>query len=288
MVENIRQQFKQALAALDWFIVNENTRHQHDPSVDPIPRQRIKIGGDAARLLAERPSKATAGMTVEVVGEPDNRVRQRLSDLLLESGFRLETSRDQTPVTETASWSKFFDSPRLEVEIARFVDEEEEAQYEPSLEKVLQRLNFEKILLTPGITPRRTRVTLRDLIDAGKSERRIYEVVPAILLYKPQMILRLERDIRKFPELDKIPRDFPRTKKRGLFFGVEWGACVKAAQTFKTYLDQRRARQKSTMMTLRLSPAELDMLRRLKQKLGARSVSEAMLQVARERLLGPS
>ena len=154
-------------------------------------------------------------------------------------------------------------------------------------EKVLQRLNYERLLMTGGLSPKRTRISLPEVMQAAEEEPRIHEVLPAIVVHRPQIISRLEKEIQPYPELIRARQDFFFGRKRGAFYGIEWTECVKAATTFKNYLNRKRAVQKSTMMTLRVSPADLEMLRRLKEKTGARSVSAAILQLARERMLSP-
>ncbi len=108
-------------------------------------------------------------------------------------------------------------------------------------QKVLERLNYEKILLSAGITPHRNKITLSDVMHSTQAEPRIYQILPALLTYKPQAIYRYERDLKKFPELENFTHSFFNEKNRPKFFyGIETQDCLKAAQIYKRFLDQKK------------------------------------------------
>lgn len=154
----------------------------------------------------------------------------------------------------------------------------------PVTEKVIQRLAHENLLIPKNIRPRRRQITLEDILEAGKEEPRIYEVLPAVLLYKPTMIKGLYKDLKRYPQIEDFAKHlFVNVKEKNNLFGIDKEECVKAALTFKQYLDRKRISQKSRTMTLRLAVEDIERLKKLTQIIKTRSVSETIRFLAREK-----
>lgn len=140
---------------------------------------------------------------------------------------------------------------------------------DPIIEKVFQRLAYEKLLLVSDITPKRVRVTLEDILCAGEEEPRILQALPAVILYKPTIIYRLNRDLPKYPELTALTQNLFNEKVRPREFKkIPTTDYAEAALTFKKYLDAKKIRQKSRTITLRLTPADYQELTDLSRKKG--------------------
>lgn len=150
-------------------------------------------------------------------------------------------------------------------------------------EKVLQRFGYERLFLISGLIPRRVRVTLPEIMEAGKEEQRIFATLPAVLLHNPKIIYHLDRDLPRFPALRRIGELLG--KKEGLFFGVPVKECVKAEETYRRHLQLKRGKQKSLMMNLRLSPQDAENLRAVSHMLGVNNISETIRVLLREKAL---
>ncbi|HBF12205.1 MAG TPA: hypothetical protein DDW49_02250 [Deltaproteobacteria bacterium] len=154
----------------------------------------------------------------------------------------------------------------------------------PTTQHVLERLNYEKVLLTSGVIPRRKRVTLDEIFNAALEEPRIYEVLPAILMYRPQVIHRQDRDRKKYPELAKAMKNFFNPEKLPQsFYGVDMQDCLKTALRYRQFLSENASKRKSRTLTLRLGIEDLERLKRLTQRLHTKGVSETIRLLAREK-----
>ncbi|MDO8519670.1 MAG: hypothetical protein Q7T11_05865 [Deltaproteobacteria bacterium] len=149
----------------------------------------------------------------------------------------------------------------------------------PVTEKVLQRFGYERVLLLSGITHRRVRITLPEIMEAGVEKPRVFIVLPAVLLHKPGIIYRLERDLPRYPELRRVREIME--KNEGTFLGMEIRKCAQAAQTYRRYLRHKRENQKSVTMNLRLSPEEAQMLQEVSQGLQIKNASETLRALVR-------
>ncbi len=140
---------------------------------------------------------------------------------------------------------------------------------DPITEKVFQRFVYEKLLLVGGITPKRVRVTLEDIFHAAESEPRIFQALPGVLLYKPTIIHKLKRDLPRHEPLNAIAQNLFNEKLRPKEFkGIPLADCAKAALAFKAYLDNKKTKQKSRTITLRLSPDDYNQLADLSRRRG--------------------
>lgn len=140
---------------------------------------------------------------------------------------------------------------------------------DPTTQKVLQRLNYEKFLYTTGVQPQRKRITLEEMFHAAKYEPRIAEILPGLLLFKPTAIAKLKRDIPHYAQLRQVTENLFNEKQRPReFMGIPTADCAKAALIFKNYLEAKKAKQKSRTITLRLSPTNYQKLTELSQKMG--------------------
>ena len=148
-------------------------------------------------------------------------------------------------------------------------------------QRVLQRLNYEGLLETSHIEPQRLRITLKDIMEAGKDEPRIFEVLPALILHRPGAIWRLRKDLPLFPELQNVEKVLQAGK--GTFHGVEIRDCIKTEEFFSRYLRFKKKGQKSVTMNLRLAPDEARMLRQMSHGLRIDNASETIRTLLRQK-----
>jgi len=154
----------------------------------------------------------------------------------------------------------------------------------PVTEKVIKRLAYENLLMTQGIDPQRKKINLAEVIQAAKEEPRIYEVLPAIILYKPTIIKGLLKDLPRYPKIKKFVDNLFETKtKETRSFGIDKKDCLQRALTFKKYLDYKRKQQKSRTWTLRLAPKDLELLKKLTHQLQKKSVAETIRSLVQEK-----
>ncbi len=157
----------------------------------------------------------------------------------------------------------------------------------PETEKVLQRLSFEKLLVSTGVVPQRKRITLADVLTAGKEEPRALMVLPAIFLCKKSIIYRFDLDLKKNPSLrDSLQKIFIEKKKGNRhFFGMDIAECERLAQHFKTYLDHKRSKQRSLMRSFRFSQDDISRLKTLTQQMKTGGLSETIRKLVHEKLV---
>ncbi len=154
----------------------------------------------------------------------------------------------------------------------------------PVTEKVIQRLTYEHLLIAASLNPRRNRITLDQILEAAKEEPRIYQVLPAIILYKPQMVKGLAKDLKRYPYIRDFANSlFATEAQKKKFFGIPIEDCRKGAQTYRKFLESKKTKQKSRTLTLRLSADDKERLRFLASQLGVRSVSETIRLLAIEK-----
>lgn len=156
----------------------------------------------------------------------------------------------------------------------------------PVTEKVLQRLSYERLLLTPRLRPQKKRITLEEVIEAGKAEPRIYLVLPAILIHNPKIIYRVDKDLKGYPKVKELLKHIYEQKYAGKkYFGMEVKEYLQNAKGYKKYLDNRRSKNKLITKTFRFSNADVEMLNSLTEKLETGSYTATIRVLLREKSL---
>ncbi len=142
--------------------------------------------------------------------------------------------------------------------------------------KVLERLNYERLLFSSGVTAKRRPITLDEVLQAAAFENRIYAVLPAIYFNRPQVIKNFERDLKKNPKLGVKLKNFHKLNLKEPFFGVTVGECLQHAETYRRYLMENSKDQKQLMRTFRFSYADLERLKRITKKLNLSGMSQTI------------
>jgi len=152
------------------------------------------------------------------------------------------------------------------------------------LEKVLQRLAYERLLLVHGVVPHKRRITLDEFMTAGEEEPRVMTVLPAILAHNPKIILNIENALKQHPRLKQQAEKVMAMKPtQRTFHGIPAEECRQAALTYQGYLARRRRNNRTRLFNLRLAEKDWDRLQRLSETLGTNNHSETIRQLIEER-----
>lgn len=155
----------------------------------------------------------------------------------------------------------------------------------PLTQRVLERLNYEKLLITPALQARKLRITLEEMLEAAREEPRIHAVIPALVLLKPAALYRLAKDLERHPEV----RDFTEGLFQGKgrlkkFFGLEARDCEKAAENYRRFLLHKQSKTKFKTFTFRLADEDASRLKRVSEKMGKNNLSETIRSLVAEKL----
>ncbi len=155
----------------------------------------------------------------------------------------------------------------------------------PVTQKILERLNYEKLLMTPGLHPRKLRITLEEMLEAAKEEARIYTTIPALILFKPTGIYRLVKDLEKQSKVREFVKNIFQPKLRPpKFFGIEAQDCVNAAENYQRFLLHKKSKTKFKTFTFRLAEDEITKLKKLSEKIGKHNLSDTLRTLVAEKL----
>lgn len=153
----------------------------------------------------------------------------------------------------------------------------------PNVEKILERLAYEKLLLTSPLEPKKRIITLQEVLDAAKEEPRIGQVLPAILIYKPKILKGIARDLKKYPELERKAKTiFDPNQEKKDFLGVSVADCRKAALTFQNYLRISRQKTRHRLFNLRLNDDDWQALEKISKTRGITNYSDIVRTLIHE------
>lgn len=153
----------------------------------------------------------------------------------------------------------------------------------PNVEKILERLAYEKLLLTSGLQPKKRLITLQEVLDAAKEEPRVGQVLLAILIYKPKILKGIVKDLKKYPELAwqaKALFDPKQEKKK--FLGIPVDDCRKAALAFQNYLRISRQKKRHRLFNLRLNDDDWQALEQISRTRGISNYSDIVRTLIHE------
>lgn len=132
-------------------------------------------------------------------------------------------------------------------------------------QKVIGRLIHEKLLIHDHILPRRDLVTLEELLWVGKYEPRVLELLPALLLKRPHLIL----ITGSLPEnLKKVILEIKKGKAETPFQGI-------MPHQYAPWIDRvgRRGKYPGLLKTYRFNQDDLKLLAQLKTRWGGKEIS---------------
>lgn len=144
-----------------------------------------------------------------------------------------------------------------------------------NVQRVLERLVFEGLLIHNRYEGRRWRVTLSNLMEAGAVEPRVWELLPGILLHRPSLIFRVQRDLRELPELQNLMQRLPLATSGEMWRGLPFTDLRRAADRIAQLQQHHRSRQRWRNINIRVSEDDLERLRGIAIREG-RSQSEIL------------
>ena len=136
---------------------------------------------------------------------------------------------------------------------------------DPRYHKVIGRLIQEKLLWGDHIPPNRSLITVEDVLWVGKFEPQILELLPAILLKRPKLLLA----IKPLPDdLIQVIQEIKRGEEKTSFRGV-------LPTQYKQWIDRigRKGKYPTLLKTYRFNQNDLELLNELKQKWGEKEIS---------------
>jgi hypothetical protein len=146
-------------------------------------------------------------------------------------------------------------------------------------ERVLERLVYERVLLHNQLKGRRLRIRLPEVLEAGREEPRILEVLPAILKLRPQIVARAKKDLEAYPKLKKVVEYLWDPKAPREWEGILLADLRKQALRLEQIWKHRQSKTRWRNINIRVSEEDLERLESLSQTLGPRSKSELIRQL---------
>lgn len=151
-------------------------------------------------------------------------------------------------------------------------------------QKVIERLVYENILIHNQYQGRRWPIYLRDLIEVGREEPRILEVLPAIIKLKPKMIRNLQKDLPKYPRLETLAKNLDRPNAPKQWKKIPLKDFRKQYDQLNKLWNYQRSKNKWRNLNLRVSEENLKKLDQLCEKLGQKNKSEVIRNLIEQAL----
>lgn len=133
-------------------------------------------------------------------------------------------------------------------------------------QQVIERFVYEGLLVHNQYVGRRWRITVQDVREAGKSEPRLLELLPAVLMLCPTMMYRWKRDLKQHPDLAVLIKNFDTLPADYQWRNVPVADLRKAAWQVAEKLAMRRKHQRWRNLNLRVSESDLAALHQLARK----------------------
>lgn len=135
-------------------------------------------------------------------------------------------------------------------------------------QRVLERLVYEGLLVHNQYEGRRWRLTLAALIAAGRQEPRILEILPGILLHRPNVVYRLRQELPRFPEIVQLLPRVTGPSTPETWHGIPIADLQRAAHRIALLQRQQRRRLRWRHLNIRVSETDLQRLQQLAHKTG--------------------
>lgn len=140
-------------------------------------------------------------------------------------------------------------------------------------QKVTERLIYEGILLHNQYQPRRWKIHLKEVIEAGKKDTRILEVLPAILKLKPKVISKAKQDLQLYPDLKKLVLHLSDHHAPHQWRGISINDLRKQLRRLHEIFENKKQKIRYRNINIRVSQDDLERLEQLASLLGPRSKS---------------
>lgn len=135
-------------------------------------------------------------------------------------------------------------------------------------QKVLERLIYEGLLAHNQLRGRRWRIQLKDMLQAGREEPRILELLPAIILHRPTLIWRLQKSLKEQTALMKLTQTLFTEVAPKMWMEIPIETLRRQAQLVQKLVAHRQSKQHWRNINIRVTESDLDRLALLAQQSG--------------------
>lgn len=135
-------------------------------------------------------------------------------------------------------------------------------------QKVLERLIYEGLLVHNQLKGRRWRIQLGNMFRAGQEEPRVLELLPAILIHRPTLIWRLQKDLKEQVALTKLIQTLFTDDAPKSWMGIPIETLRKQTQLIQKLISHRQSKQHWRNINIRVTETDLDRLATLAQQSG--------------------
>lgn len=135
-------------------------------------------------------------------------------------------------------------------------------------QKVVERLIYEGLLAHNQFKGRRWRMQLADMLHAGQEEPRILELLPAIIMHRPTIIWRLQKDLKGHTQLVQLITTLFTTDAPKTWMGIPIETLRKQALLVQKIIEHRQSKQHWRNINIRVTESDLERLSALAQQTG--------------------
>lgn len=143
-------------------------------------------------------------------------------------------------------------------------------------EHVLERFVYEGLLLHNRIQGQRRRIRLEEVLEAGRQEPRILELLPAVLRLRPSIIAHAKRDLKKFLELKKLAENLDSENAPAQWHEIPIETFRMHENRLRQFWQHQRRKTRWKNINIRVSEKDLERLNQIALKQGHGNKSEAI------------
>lgn len=128
--------------------------------------------------------------------------------------------------------------------------------------RVLQRLAYEGYMHSTAVNKAKTHFTLRDIIESGAEEPRLFELLPGLINYDSRIIKNIKRDFELNQEFRRAFEALLRGKSKN-FYGVPAADCLKQMQVVQKIAIHKSTLSRTRNLNIRISEQDFIRLAKL-------------------------
>lgn len=145
-----------------------------------------------------------------------------------------------------------------------------------AIERVLERFVHEGLLLHNRIQGRRRRIRLEEVLEAGRQEPRLLELLPAILRLCPGMIARAGRNLKKYADLKELVENLNSEKAPAQWQGIPVEVLRKHENRLRQFWLHKQSKNRWRNINIRVSEKDLEQLAKIALQWGEGNKSETI------------
>lgn len=272
MEKNFASVLDSVLRSVAEWVEGFNEGLWHDEGLE-IPPQEVSLLGETARVLLGLNVLTLSQLEISL---PSHKlVADKLTELLGRQGYSIKLQ------PKPAQKKVFFTSPTLTVYTEDF--QQGPTQFPAEFAPVLKRLSYERLIITALVPMSRVRLTFSDFAAAAESHPNLWAVLPAIFLYKKNILHHADDVLRQNPKMQKFMRGFFDPSESKALFAIPKGLCHEVAQRFKNYRDGLKNQTRLYTKTFRFSAEDVTLLTDITEKMRNKSMTETLSLLLKEK-----